>query len=406
MTDRPFRRLLSCCLVLLLGAAMALAQDPPKDEDELQKVPKDPYTDEEPKALAAAGYVGYAPFVLADHHGTADVEKVVGRRVLWVETAHFKIGSSLRTVPLPTDQEERRYLTEELKRLKKRLPKVNVRARELDPWLRLHLYAQRMEELYAEFQQRLGIKDADFGQGTTPPGGAYLGMPNKFVLITFQKKGDLARFLERYCNVRNDTSWRPYFQQTWQLGMTVAAEGFEGAQQDDLAIWSHVCHGMLQNLLNGYRGYLYDLPVWFSEGLGHWFARRIPTEFINVRVREDDVVDEQEQHEWARKVRARASFDHFPKTGELIGWQKYEDLNFIAHLMAWSRVDFLLTLGDDRFGVWVKQLKSLPPVQGFGVPPEQLANLQKKLLVELYEMDERQFDARWKAYVLKTYPRK
>lgn len=378
------------------------------DEDELAKVEEsDPYTGGDARLLEAAGIVGYGPFPLVDHHGTDAVQKVLGRRVLWLETAHFKIGCSLASTTVPTVQEQRRHLTEELQRLKRKLPRVNPRTRTLDPWLRALLYAQRAEELYADFQRRLGVTDADFGKGATPPDGPYLGLPDKFVLLLFQKQGDLARFLERYCNVRNDVSWRSYFLQTYQLGMMVAADGFDEAKADDLAVWTHVTHGLVHNLVNGYRGYTYEMPVWFNEGLAHWYSRQIPTDFINVKVRDDDIVDEKEQHNWARKVRARASFDHYPRTAEVLGWRVHEDLSYLGHLMAWSRVDYLMSLGDSGFATFVKEMKSIPvPRDGIGVRPEQVDLLQRKLLVEVWGLDPDTFDQRWKAWVLKTYPRR
>jgi len=66
------------------------------------------------------------------------------------ETEHFRIGCSLRKVALPQDQDKRHYLYGRTQRLKKRLPKIDDHPKNLDPWLRLHLFAQRAEEQYAD----------------------------------------------------------------------------------------------------------------------------------------------------------------------------------------------------------------------------------------------------------------
>src|SRR5262249_27588678 len=82
-----------------------------------------------------------APFPWADGQRTTDVDRVLGeRRILWLETGHFRIGCNLASAPMPVPQDQRKYLLDELKRLKKKLPRIDDKPKRLDPWLRLHLY--------------------------------------------------------------------------------------------------------------------------------------------------------------------------------------------------------------------------------------------------------------------------
>ena len=56
----------------------------------------DPYTRGQADALSAAGYVAMHPIPWADGHGSSEIEETLGKgAMLWVETAHFRIGSSL-----------------------------------------------------------------------------------------------------------------------------------------------------------------------------------------------------------------------------------------------------------------------------------------------------------------------
>src|SRR5690606_29690223 len=118
----------------------------------------DPYTMGERQALKDAGYIGLGPFGIGRYHGSEDVERLLaGTSMRWIETRHFKIGSSLATYRVPNDRAQRQKLEAELRRLQTRLPAVDPQSRVLDPWLRAHLLAQRCEEVYADFRDRLGM---------------------------------------------------------------------------------------------------------------------------------------------------------------------------------------------------------------------------------------------------------
>lgn len=400
----PAPSLLTTLLLACLLPAPLLAQG--KNDDEIQKgSPVDPYTEGDAKAMQKAGIVAYGPLPWADSQSTTDVDRVLGeKRVLWLETAHFRIGCNLRSCGLPPEQARRKALYDELKRLKQVLPKVSERPKKLDPWLRLHLYASRAEALYTDFQERMGIADSDFPGGKEPRQGKYLGLPDKFLLLLFQQKSDLARYLDRFCGVQADKSYRFYHLKSSQMLAAIAADGIEAP--DDLALQSHVAYSLVHNFVNGYQGYYYELPAWFDEGLAQCYARRVPTDFVNVLIGKDDVVDEERQHLWPQKVRARVSFDAAPKADAVLRWTQ-KDLDYIGFVMSWSRVDYLMTLGDEKLGLFFRQLKSLDlPHDGTMIQPAQLDTLQRQLLQKIYDLDPDSFDERWKAWVLKTYPRK
>lgn len=406
-------RVFSSLVFLWLAGALALpAQQTPtpgatKDDDDVLKAgPKDPYTGQDPAVMAAAGVVRYGPFPWADFKATTDVDRVLGEgRVLWLETAHFRIGCNLKTVPMPQDQESRKLLLEELRTLRKKLPKVPEKPKKLDPWLRLHLNAQRAEALYSEIRQLLGVTDQTF-TGKESPNGPFLGLPDKYLILLFQKKSDMARYMERFCGVQADKSYRHYHLQTLQLLSCMAVEGFETF--DDDAQHTHLIYMLVHNLLNGYRGFYYDLPCWLDEGLAHWYSRRVKSTFINAVARPDEAVDEENQHEWPRKVRARAQHDRgFVPFATMLGWQKREEMGYQGHIQAWSRVDCLMRLGADKFAPLLQQLKSIPlPRDGSTVSRDQVDRVAQKALMELWSLDAPGFDTQWREFVLATYPKK
>lgn len=397
----PVPRLL---LGLLLLPGLLPAQDAPpaKEDDEVQKLaPVDPYTGGDAERMALAGVVAYGPFPWADFHRTEDVDRVLGeRRTLWLETAHFRIGSSLKSAAWPEDADARKGLQEEIKRLRKKLPKVPEKPRRLDPWLRLHLYAQRCEQAYAEFQALVGQSDADFaGAGQ----GAFLGMQDKFLLLLSQKRSDMARYMDRFCDLKEDRSMRYCHPKTRQMLLAVAAEGLEGF--DESGLHGHVVYALWHNLMSGYLGFSYSLPHWFAEGIAHWHGRKVPSRFLNIQIRDDEAVAEERQDDWPVKVRRRAQHEGaFFRFEQMVAWEQWSELGYHAHSQSWSRLDYLLQLDRARVGTMLRRLKSLPATGGDQAKAAR--ELAVQLLQELFGLDGPGFDRKWREWVLKTYPKK
>jgi hypothetical protein len=403
-------RMLAAWLALAGATASLPAQDKPpvKDDDEVSRLGAvDPYTGGDAAAMALAGVVAYGPMPWADHHTTADVDRVLGaKRFLWLETAHFRIGSSLPSIAWPEDAEARKQLQDELKALRKKLPKAPERPKKLDPWLRLHLAAQRCEKGYAEFQQLIDVTDASFPKaGSQPPHGPFLGLPGKFLVLLCQKKSDMARYVDRFCGAKADTSTRHYHDKTFQMLQAMSAEGLEGF--DESGLHGHMVYALWHNLANGYRGFVFPLPHWLTEGLAHWHARKVKSVFLNVQIRDDEAVDLEQQANWPAKVRARAQHDGaFIPFDVMAAWSKPEELGYHDHAQAWSRVDYLLQSDRAKFGALLKQLKAVPSNGDYEAQGAQIRAQAQKLLAELYGLDGPGFDRAWRAWVTKAYPKK
>ncbi|MEO6594674.1 MAG: hypothetical protein ABIP94_07960 [Planctomycetota bacterium] len=379
-----------------------------KDDDDIVKIGVvDPYTGGAPEVMAAAGIVAYGPFPWADAFSTTDVDRVLGEgRVLWMETAHFRIGLSLKTEGWPEESDQRKALQEELKQLHKLVPKLPERPKKLDPWIRLHLYAQRVEGAYADFLKLIGATDADFpARGPSPGEGAYLGLPGKFLVLLFQKKSDMGRYMERFCGRQSDSSMRYYHDKSHQMLACISAEGMEGF--NEAGLHGHVLYAVYHNLLHGYQGYRYSLPLWFDEGLAHWYSRKVPSSMMNVEIRDDEAVAEEKQNNWPVKVRRRAQHvGAFFPFETMIAWEKWDEMGYHAHAQSWSRVDYLMQLDAEKVGLMIRRLKSLPDGPGYEVLGAQARTLAQKLLIELFELDAQTFDEKWREWVLKTYPKK
>jgi hypothetical protein len=396
--------------VLIAGAlacAPVLAQK--KSNSEFAKLLKkgDPFTKQDPEVMKKLGIESYGPFPWADHITTADIDKVLGeKRVLWMETKHFRIGLNLKTSPLPEDSKERKALQRECASLNKICRKIPSKARKLGPWLRLHLYARRCEQAYEQFAQFVGVTDETFAPKSKVVGrGPYLGLPDKYLLLLFQKKSDMARYMSRYCETDADDSMRFYHQKTGQLVLAISQEGMEGF--DASGLHAHVMYALWQNMLNGYRGYAYPLPMWFSTGIAHYYSRQVKTKFVNARITDAESVNRDEQNKWIQKVYRRCRHAGATLTFEqLSGMNDWEKFGFHAHMQSWSRIDYLMSLDQPKLGMIVDKLKSVPGTGNWDAQKKQLERMLPKLLFSVLELDGPTFDENWRQWVRKTYAKR
>jgi hypothetical protein len=366
---------------LLFGTALAPAQDPPPAGDGegiLKAAKKDPFTGAEPKAMAAAGVTAYGSMMWAGGFRTDDVDKVLGPgRVLWMETTHFRIGYNLATAAPPEDPEARKGLGADLGRMKKRHPRFPERAGKLEPWLRLHLYAHRAEEMYADVAALVGHDDKS---------GTFLGQKDKFPIALFQKKSDLARYLDRFCGQKGEDGRRVHFASTGQHGIALAAEGDE--PRDEAQV-----HSLFRNLLAGALldagG---DTPYWLKCGYAHVEDRKSPSRFLVVAIKDDDHVDAETQHKWHVKMKGRVR--HPELLTPITELATMYDFGYWQHLQAWSRVDYLLATDRAKFGALLRAMRGGNSFE---------AAAQMEALRKVYGMEPADFDERWREWVAKTY---
>jgi hypothetical protein len=387
----------------------AVAQKPPATDDSFRR---DPYTQNEPEALARAGYVRYHPIPWAERHDSARIEEALGIvEIRWIETAHFCLGSALPEWSLPPAKEVRRRVQGELERLAERIPTVKPAVKKLDPWLRAHLYAQRLEELYAAFQALLGVTDASFPQPGAPAQdppmgrGPYLGVRSKFGVLLFEKEADCGRYLSTFTQAPPNSPSRWYFADPHDGFVFATATSYsKGAFHDDTALFAHVTFNLAHNMIDAYRGYSYQVPVWWSEGLAHSLRRQVSTEYNNFT----QVADQTERifaiEDWERRVFGRVKFDLARPLRELAPMFDCRDVKFTDHLELWSRIEWLRATRPEALQRFVHLQKGRVDARGRAMPPDVLLRVQAESLREVFGFDDFDaFDAQWQEWVKKEY---
>lgn len=396
--------------------AMAVAAAAQKD-DKLPKWRIDPYTKNEPKAMQRAGYVSFGPFPFGnlanDVVTSAQIDASLPYcQILWIETAHFRIGLDLPAWTVPMDAETRAKLRTELERLAEKLPNINIRARKLDPWLRAHLFAQRVEDVYAEFMKLAGVKDEDFPQdpdkvvilpGATYMGaGPYLGMKEKYLLLLFEKEGPFRQYMTGYLGRDSRFGQRWHHKEASCLIYTVSTESDEGRLKHDTALHCNVAFNVAQNLLDGFRYYSYDLPVWIREGIGHWFERRVDTKWNSFDQNEGSLADMKNTWKWEPYTRSLLGTDKIAPFSEAYTWRDFGNIKFDDHVAIWSRVDFMMAQGQEKWRTFLFEIKGR--VTKDWMPDHaDLVGATRDALQKAYGISVLNFDEKWAEWVRANY---
>ena len=398
--------------VVGLFGLLTLLSNPAFGQD---KSEVDPYTENEPAAMKAAGILRFGNFAWGDEHGTSSVEETLGdTNLLWIETAHFRIASTLGEYSIPNNQRQKKKIRAELEELAKKIPNLNPRRiRTLDAWLRLHLWAMRLEKTYAAVSAILQIEDSNFPQkkGVLVSGkymgeGPFLGMPEKFTLFIAEKESTLGRYSSRYCPPFLGGPKRHLFQKFGSMMFGTAEEFANGLLKDDTQMHCHVVASIVHNLVDCYRFYWYSLPVWIPEGLAHHFVRQIEPRFNQFTSVKEYSPNDGDNWEWEERIRARVGHHFFPTFSKLMRWTGHSDRKVADHMMMWSRVDYLVQEKPDSFASFLDSMTGLVPGKGQLPASEEILALQEKSFLEAFGTSPESFDEQWATWVKKNYKAK
>jgi hypothetical protein len=374
---------------------------------------RDPYTGNDPKKMKALGYLSFGPFPWdRESRSTQAIARALGDpHIRWIETAHFKFGCALAAREVPGETRLRAKVKAELRQLKKKLPKIKSTTRRLDRWLLAHLYAQRLENVYADFSKMLGVEDADFPRldrlGTSDHymgEGKYLGQREKFCVILFDRKTQLLRYLQAFAEYTGTAALpvRHEFSRIGSLAFATASQCHGGMLYGEVHMHAHLAGEVVKNLASGYKANMIRLPNWWCEGLGHWYSRKVDPKIVLM----DETIDpnqfKRDGWNWEKRVRARVKNYYYPSTEELFDTHDFTEWKVQEHMMAWSRFEFLLkrdAKGVRRFLDYFNDLDV--PIRDANEPRHR--KLQIAAIQKAWAMDFDEFDTQWKKHVQARY---
>ncbi|HKE02298.1 MAG TPA: hypothetical protein VKE69_14870 [Planctomycetota bacterium] len=372
--------------------AAAAADDDPK---------KCPWCRNDPTVLAACGGLTHEPATMA-RDGVASLRSLPGAPWRFLETAHFRIATSLgaETVTL----QDRARVDAELAPLRAVFTSLPPKPAKIDPWLRLHLYARRTEALYARFQSILRVTDADFpesrGAGPFMGDGKYLGEKDKFELYLHARRETHNIFTRDVMGVKVTDALRWHLKEP--AHKCVASMVAEDADlRFERLLIPHSAHNVSHLLLCAYKHFSFDPPIWLDEGLAHALERE-GVEQLSVTYCADEgaAPDRTMSNDWAEEARSLLERGKAATLAELMHKNSFGDLTRADHVIAWSKVRFLLDAHGDAFAKLVGGVKGQLDERGYPSGRD-LPGLQRTLLRELFGWTPDAFDRAWAEWVRK-----
>ncbi|MCP3918197.1 MAG: hypothetical protein GY711_21820 [bacterium] len=394
-------------LVALLLAGVAPAQKLRDKSQPFNAPVQCPYCHGDAEKMKAVGVVSHGGFAFGKEPDTKGADAgLTPSRIIWTETERFKLGFGLGRIKVT--QKEKEKIRAECARLREFLPDVPEKPRTMDPWLRSHLYAQRLQDVWDEMIDILGVIEEDFPDGTKPwdttgkymGQGPHLGQKGQYEVLIVPSEGASRAYLKQYYGLLTKLTQRWNLTDLDVLQLVVHIQ--QGGLKTDEALHGHVAFNVVHQLLDGYKHYSYETPVWIHEGLAHWVERRINPRFNTFDSSEGAVAEMTRKHKWQPPTRKLVTQGKAPRMAQLVGMKSYAELELEHHYTTWSMVDFLMTEHPDFLGTLLDAIKGLYNDK-FIDDGTGMWDVHRRTFVDDLGMNYQQFDAAWREWVLATY---
>lgn len=362
-----------------------------------------PYCRGEPERMRAAGIASHGGFEFGKTDTASIAAFFPGVEIHWIESTHFELGFA--DAGARADFEDKKAFEAELERLAAVLQDVPTRTRTLDPWLRMHLYAQRCEDIYARFLELMQVEQSDFPDGTkvwmldTPywGEGPHVGQKGKFEVLVLPNKSLFSDYVREHFGLTTLSSQRWNMVERDTLSSTIRTD--EGRLRSDLALHGHIAFNLAHNLLDGYKHYSYDTPPWMREGFAHVFEREISPRFNSFDSSEGSSAEKGGRSDWVPEVRALIKKGEAPSLAEMVNLKTFAEFDLRHHYVSWSMVDYMIREHPAGFAGFNAKLHGRKDAKGFP-DSSNLRDVHRDALRECLGMTYAAFDQAWAAWAL------
>lgn len=260
--------------------------------------------------------------------------------------------------------------------------KKNYRAHEA-----AHLYARRMEEFLAHYQELLGVTDAH-------------NMVDKHHIYVFEKLSDAQPVGQAYAGLTSSTTARRAGGVDHDSTLVIYRD--KNSHPKDQDLHRHFIHSMVHQLtsvhfvpewfLDGGKPlsppWLADKYGWLDAGLAHWFEMDFDGTAATYCMQEQNTSGRWKGGDWKKNIFKAVSAGDVPSFAEVITLPT-QALSPLQHQFAWSWVDYLMNLDPKGMGNAVKWAKHGRPV--------------RDILMDCWNVSMLGFEERWTAWVLVEY---
>jgi hypothetical protein len=250
---------------------------------------------------------------------------------------------------------------------------LKVGRQRLDGHELLHLYVERMEQVFADYLSTLRVEPSEF-QG-------------KFVVMVWTFPKDHEDACARWCG---QTSRGGVKLLGAKARYSVLARN---ELQLDEPLHRNLVHSVAHLVLSAQAPpqWIGQLKGgWADEGLAHWFEERAFGLCDNFCYQEVATTQGFKGGKWRPEVRKMAAAGTLPSLGALFE-QNTDTLTLEQHAASFSLVDYLLSAQDPKLANQLfKRLRAKTPA--------------RDALKEIYGLNPVQLEERWRAWVIDTYP--
>ncbi len=393
------RAALAIVAAIVAGAPAAVAQAR-KPAGEVCK-----WCENDPKRLAAAGAVSHGPMILGKSDSNHLAQTMPGKPFLFLETPHLRIASSLDSESVSA--RDRPRVESLLARMREAFPKIPKRVTVLDPALRLHVFGLASESFYQRFQELLRVKDEDFPESRLPEGpfmgdGRYLGEKEKFEIVMHHDRRTHHLYTREATGATVTDALRWHLKDPHRMMVSMPAEDSDLSQ--DRFLYPHARHNLAHLFFCAYKHFSFDPPPWLDEGLAHAMELEDATDLNVTYCGEEGAAPERDpSSDWWARTRTLLQRDKAPSLAELVHRKSFAELKREDHVIAWSKVRFLIDEHGEKFARFLGDLKGRLDERGYPTGKD-LPGAQRTLLREIWGWSLEDFDVAWKEWAAKAGP--
>lgn len=392
-------------LALVLASTSLLAHAPRAQKSKLPKNDPGlcPYCGGEPARMAAAGLRSHGGFAFGSTD-TAAVDKLLASVDLyWIESEHFEIGLGLGSYK--PKQSESKSIRAELTELAKVLPEVKPKTRMLDPWLRAHLYAWRVERTWDRWVELIRVDPGVFPTAEAPKligapyfgEGPYLGQKGKYELLVLPTPELQVSFLKSHfgLSVERSQRWNVIERDTL-ISVTNLSEN---DLRTDTALHGHVAFNLTALMLDGFKHYSYDVPRWLTESLAHLAEREISPDFNTFDKSEGATPERSKKKDWDKEVKKLLQTEKAPRLAQIASVRTFAEFSLADHHTMWSMAVYMTEDHPEALACLINGIKGRR--DSTGMPDgSNIFDVQRNLFRTCFGMTYGQFDQAWSAWAL------
>jgi len=250
---------------------------------------------------------------------------------------------------------------------------MKVGKQRLDGHRLAHLYADRLEVLYADYKQLLGAEDGEFEK--------------RLIVLVWGFDADHKEASLRFCKNSGVTGVK-------LLGAepTYSTPASKRFFKDDESLHRNIVHNVTHLLLSHQRPSRWigqSKGGWADAGLAHVFEDRYFGICDNYCYQEVASNRDFKGGKWRPVVRKMVSSGDCPSVAELFN-QNVDTLTLPQHAVSFSLVDYLLFLDGAKLNLLLKRMRSRLPT--------------RDALKECFGLKVIQLEKDWQAWVKDTYP--